>query len=101
MLIDTNGTKYLNDIQSICKQNKIQLMLIYAPEYKTMWQSKVSNAKIIFNTIDSFALKNQISFLRYDANEICENPNYFYNVRHLNTTGSSIFSVIVANDISK
>ncbi len=99
ILVDKTGLNCLSDILSICKKRNMGLKLFYAPEYKAMWQKKVTNASIIFNKIDSFALSNNIQFLRYDTLQICNNPNYFNNVRHLNNEGANAFSNIIAKDI--
>jgi hypothetical protein len=101
VFVDTTGTKALQDILLLCNKNNIKLNLFYAPEYKAMWQKKVTNAYNIFNIIDSFSQKNQLPFLRYDENEICNNAQYFNNVRHLNNDGANVFSRIVGEDIVK
>jgi hypothetical protein len=99
VLIDSIGINSLNEILAICKKRNIKLQMFYAPEYKAMWQKKVTNASAIFSMIDSFAIKNKLSFFRYDRTEICNNPKYFYNVRHLNNEGAAVFSEIVAKDL--
>jgi hypothetical protein len=99
VLIDTNGINYLSDILSVCKKNNINLKLFYAPEYKGMWQKKVTNASNVFNMIDSFSQKNDLSFYRYDTMKVFDNPSLFYNIRHLNYQGSTVFSEIVANEV--
>jgi hypothetical protein len=66
-----------------------------------MWQNKISNAKEVFDLIAGIAVKNKIEFFRDDSLELCNNPDLFYNVRHLNTKGAGIYSAIVARNIIK
>lgn len=99
VLIDTVGINALNEIKMICLKQNIKLKLFYAPEYKSMWQKKVTNTSAVFKLIDSISQKNNIEFLRYDTVDICNNPKYFSNVRHLNNEGAAVFSTLIATDI--
>lgn len=101
MHIDSNAVKYLSQIVEECKKRDIMLVFCYAPEYKTMWQNKISNPKEVFNLITEIAVKNKIEFFRDDSLELCNNPDLFYNVRHLNTKGANIYSAILARNIIK
>jgi hypothetical protein len=97
--IDTAGLNSLEVIFALCKKNNIKLQLFYAPEYKAMWQKKVTNATEVFDIMNAFAIKNQLQFKRYDSSEICSNPEYFHNVRHLNNDGANVFSALIAAEI--
>ena len=101
VVIDLVGENTLNEILLLCKKRNIKLSFFYAPEYKAMWQKKVTNAQFVFSMIDSFSQKNNIAFLRYDTIQICNNPLYFNNVRHLNNEGANMFSEIFAKDIKQ
>ena len=99
MTIDIKAINDLDEIIQTCKTKHIKLIFTYAPEYRSMWQKNVTNAAGVFAVISNIATKNQISFFRYDSSEICNHPNLFYNVRHLDRKGSLQFSAMLATDI--
>ncbi|MGV8813802.1 MAG: hypothetical protein ACOH2D_06790 [Gelidibacter sp.] len=83
-----------------CQQSDISVTLVYTPEYnggQEFIKSRESSIKIF----KSFAQKYHIPFLDYSQNSISYNKDNFYNVTHLNKTGSEIFSKLLAHDLLK
>jgi hypothetical protein len=97
--IDKRGEKCLDEIINLCRQKKVKLIFVYPPEYKKMWQNHVSNAGDVFTYVTTAAQLNNISFYRYDTLPFNKNNRLFYNVRHLNNKGASLFSQVIAKDI--
>jgi len=101
MHVDTNAVNCLSRVIEECKKRNTRLIFSYAPEYKAMWQNKINNAREVFDLIAAIAKKDQIDFFRDDSLDLCNNPDLFYNVRHLNAKGAGIYSAIVARNIIK
>ncbi len=84
---------FIND----CKKRNIKLFIVRSPYYfKTIGlDSSISLAKTI-------AAKNNIDFLDYSTNELfLKSPQLFNDTIHVNTTGATIFSAMLASDIKK
>jgi hypothetical protein len=81
-----------------CKQNNIEVLLVYTPEY-IEGQNFVANRKEIFDTFYEISNKNKITFYDYSHNSISYNKTLFYNASHLNQEGAKVFSQRLANDL--
>lgn len=99
--ISNEKIKCLDRIIVLCKKNGIKLIFTYAPEYRKIYQNSIKNKFQIFSIIQSRSDQNNILFLREDDLEICNNPNLFANVTHLNKQGAQVYSVSFATRLKK
>ena len=83
-----------------CKQNNIQLVLVYTPTYYKMDMIR-KNMQDVLDLYKKIAEENNVPFLDYSKDPMCSDIKYFYNAAHLNTFGSQIFSKKLAGDLSK
>jgi len=81
-----------------CKENKIQIVLVYSPEYFE-GQNFVSNRKEVITAFEQLANQNEINFLNYSSDTISFQKSLFYNTTHLNKTGAELFSKKLASDL--
>jgi len=86
--------KYISD----CKQNNIQLIFVYSPEY-IEGQHFVENRKDIMELYKHYSNKYGIPFYDFSADSMSYNKKYFYNASHLNKTGADLFSSRLASMI--
>jgi hypothetical protein len=98
--VDTLAVDYLDKIVAICKEKNIQLIFTYAPEFKFGLQRPCVNAKAIFDIINGVAINNNIGFFRDDSLKICNNPNLFANIGHLNSSGANVYSALLAKELN-
>ncbi len=92
------GHKFLEKIFATCKAANVPVVTVYAPEYKQL-NFHCPEGKRVIDNIDSLCKKNNIPFLNYLDNPICEDHTMFANIGHLNRAGADKFSLILANDI--
>lgn len=90
------GKKLFQTIIDTCRNQGIQLILTYSPEYFDTDYSKMVS---FFSYINSVAQTNKLTFLDYRKSAICKNNTYFLNPGHLNKYGASVFSEALAHDI--
>lgn len=96
---DLKAEKLFNEFISICKNNNIQLILVYAPVY-----TKYTQLVINFNQSNKYfkeiALKNNLTYLDYSHCSISSNKTYFYNGTHLNGKGAEVFTKMLVKDLN-
>jgi hypothetical protein len=90
--------KQFEEYIRFCKSNKIQLILVYTPEY-IEGQSLIKNRQAIINLYEKLALKYHIPFRNYSGSDLSMNRANFYNALHMNTQGARTFSARLASDI--
>jgi hypothetical protein len=95
--IDTKGLDILRQLIYTCKQNNIQLLFTYSPEFYLLHHKTEDN---FFKTINSICKKNNIVFLNYRHHNICKQNTFFTDLVHLNTLGAKAFSISLAHDIN-
>ena len=78
---------FINEV----KQGGMELIMVYSPEYKK-GQYIVENRNEIMSIFENISSKYRIPFYDYSDSSISKNKEYFYNVQHLNKTGSAIFT---------
>jgi hypothetical protein len=81
-----------------CKNDNIQVVLVYSPEY-IKGRRFVKNREDIMNLWHSIAEKHNLIFLDYSQDSIGNDIKYFYNSTHLNKQGSQLFSRRLAGDL--
>jgi hypothetical protein len=81
-----------------CRQLKIKLVFVFAPEH-IIWQQHVLNHADFINLYAAYAKKYNLNFLNYTDDTICQDRGMFYNSFHLNAEGANIFSKQLAHDL--
>jgi len=94
--IEPAGIEVMKDLISVCRQNGIQLIFVYSPEYSEM-QSLTKNRADIFNLFHELAAPAGIPVWDYSDWKYSDNQAFFQNSQHLNATGAEVFSEDVAN----
>lgn len=91
--------KYLKD----CKEQNIEVVLVYSPYY-IEGQQFIENQQQIISIYHELAKKYEVAFYNFINDEICYKKDYFYNASHLNIKGSELFtkklSSIIKNEIN-
>lgn len=81
-----------------CLNNKIELILVYPPEY-IEGQHFVSNRDEVINVFKSISTHYNLPFFDYSTDEICFDKSLFYNASHLNKKGADLFTIKLIRDI--
>ncbi len=92
------GFDLLKNMVKICKQNSIELVLIYAP-YLAQGKKNILNYNEIIGKVKDIASQNEVKYWDYSLMPICQTKKYFFNATHLNYDGSKIYSTQLALDI--
>lgn len=98
--ISSKQKKIFESLVHLMKQDGIQLVFVNIPEYGAN-QKDYAQIKS-FQYLDSFAIKNGVSFLNYNLGKltfISEDTSYFADWGHLNEKGSIAFSRILRDDL--
>lgn len=98
VVIDKNLLKLFDRFISECKNDDIEVILVYSPEY-IKGRRVVKNREDIMKLWYDVAEKHDLIFLDYSQDSICDNIEYFYNSTHLNKKGSQLFSARLAGDL--
>jgi hypothetical protein len=83
-----------------CRENNIELILVYSPEY-IEGQKFVTNRDEMINLFKHFSKKHNLLFLDYSGDDIGKEKKYFYNSQHLNSTGADLFTKILICDLKR
>jgi hypothetical protein len=89
--IEPAGVEALGQLIQLCKQNGIQLVLVYSPEYSEM-QALTNNRIAIFETFRELANRNHVPLWDFSDWTHDGDRAYFYNSQHLNARGAEAFS---------
>ena len=84
--------RFLNE----CKSDSIKVIMVYPPEY-IEGQAFMEGRDNLLALYQEWADLNEIPFIDYSNDTLSFQKDKFYNVLHLNTTGSQLFSA----DLSK
>lgn len=90
------GKELLNTIIDTCRNQHIQLVITYAPEY---YDTNYTNMVSFFDYINKVTKMNQLPFWDYRNSPISKNSTFFLNPGHLNKFGAAAFSEELAHDI--
>ncbi len=82
-----------------CQRNKVNVVLVYTPEY-IEGQKYTVNRDSIMATFESMSKKYAVPFLDYSNDSLSFNRQYFYNAQHLNSEGADLCSAKLANDLN-
>lgn len=97
---DSGAIKLLEHFIAECLSKNIQLIFVYSPEY-IEGQQYIANREKVIAVYNTIANNNQLLFLDYSNDTICQNKQLFYNSTHLNKQGSEIFSKQLAKDLKQ
>jgi hypothetical protein len=95
--IDQPGLNTLQQLITTCKQNNIQLLFTYSPEFYLLHHKTEAT---FFKTLNAVCEKNKIPLLNYRNHEICKRNTFFVDPVHLNTEGATAFSISLAKNIN-
>jgi hypothetical protein len=94
--IEPEGIRVVEDLIRVCRQNGIQLILVYSPEYAEM-QSLTNNRAEVFALFHELADHSSVPLWDYSDWKYAGNQELFQNSQHLNGKGAAIFSADLAN----
>lgn len=89
--LDQEKLNLFNSFIKECKEMKINLILLYTPEY-IEGQKFVSNRKELIELYKKIAKEYHLKFYDYSSDEICFDKKLFYNAGHMNKRGAEIFT---------
>jgi hypothetical protein len=98
--VDPAGIQDVVDLIQVCKQNGIQLIFVYSPEYSEM-QTLTANRAEIFSQFHELANRYNIPMWDYSDWQHDGDRRFFYNSEHLNASGAAAFSTDVANRLQR
>ncbi|MCC1484898.1 hypothetical protein [Winogradskyella immobilis] len=96
--IDGETVDLLNSFLTDCKEEGIQVSLVYTPEYFDE-QRFIINRKDAIKIYTDLSIKYNIPFLDYSSGEISRDINYFNSTMHLNSSGAELFSMKLVHDL--
>lgn len=94
--IDEDILKLFDEYLCKCKEDGIELILVYPPEYIEA-QKLYRNREDVMDIYRELSLKYDFKFIDYSDNYLSHDKAYFYNSQHLNKKGSELFT----EDLSK
>ena len=94
--IEREGIRDVEELIRVCRENGIQLIFVYSPEYSEM-QGMTNNRSEIFGHFRDLADRADVPFWDFSNWAYAGNQEYFQNSQHLNETGATVFSEDVAN----
>lgn len=92
--------KMFNDYLAKAKEEGIQVVLVYTPQYIGATK-KTTNQAFMHEWYQQIANRYGFPILDYTYIDICKDTTFFYNAMHLNQKGAEIFSDSLANDLKK
>jgi hypothetical protein len=94
--IEPDGVRALEDLIRLCKEQGIQMVLVYSPEYGEM-QAMTRNRAEIFAVFRTLSERYEVPFLDFSTWEHSLDHKFFQNSQHLNARGAAVFSEDLAN----
>jgi len=96
--VEPAGVQDVEELIRVCKENGIQLIFTYSPEYDEM-QGLTNNRAEIFGRFHDLANRFNIPFWDYSNWKYAGNQDFFQNSQHLNDVGAEVFSKDVADQL--
>jgi hypothetical protein len=97
--IEPDGVRALEELIHTCRDQGIELMFVYSPEYREM-KDLTLNRSELFGRFRELSVKNGILFIDFSDSEVSAHRENFYNSQHLNEDGAATFSRLLADRIS-
>ena len=94
--VEPAGIQAVEDLIRVCRQNRIQLIFVYSPEYEKM-QLLAKNRVEVFNHFHDLANRYDVPLWDYSDWKYAGNQDFFQNSQHLNSSGAALFSNDLAN----
>lgn len=95
------GIDELNEIIHFCKLNKIEVCLVWSPQYYEMDNYKKEQRKFVDSIVSEIAIKNNIYYVNFLRDSLSFDKTNFYDKSHLNLKGSMAFSEKMGDYIMK
>lgn len=99
VILDKKCVGFLEKMIDTCKQRNIRMIFLYSPEYRYQRENACLGSDSVFAFITQTAKANGIKYLRHDNLALCNNPDYFGDIDHLNAFGSTVYSTILAKEL--
>jgi len=96
--IEKAGIQDVEDLITLCRQNGIQLIFVYSPEYREV-QKITTNRDAIFSEFRELSAQYQVPFWDYSDWSHAGDRSYFQNSQHLNARGAEAFSNDLAGQL--
>ncbi|MFH0922308.1 MAG: hypothetical protein V1913_18335 [Fibrobacterota bacterium] len=98
--IDSVSVLRFRSFLDTCRQEKIRVVLVYAPEFSEAGP-RVANRDSVFTRYRELARDYGCEFIDYSRDPLCADTALFYNTQHLNDRGAAIFSRKLADDLQR
>lgn len=92
---DANGVQVMEDLLTLCQNQKISVILVFAPVYKEL-NPMVKNRNQIFAEFGTLSRRFGVPFWDYSEAPWTSDTKYFGNSQHLNRAGAELFSLNLA-----
>ena len=89
--IEANGIKQMEELLELCRDQGIEALLVYSPEYQEM-QTLTKNRTRVFTYFDKLSDQFGMPVWDYSNSPISADKQNFYNSQHLNANGAAAFS---------
>lgn len=97
--IETRAVNALREIVRSCRDQGIEVIFVYSPEYIEM-QALERNRAEIFALFSSICAEFNIPLWDYSGSYISTRRDLFYNSQHLNARGAHLFSAEIAQRVA-
>ncbi len=97
--MDELPKKYFFEILKLAREKNISVTMIDMPEYYLSMERE-ANREEIMAFCEKVAATNNIPFLRFDRDPICQDRNKFYDSRHFRPKGVKEFSEMLAKRLA-
>lgn len=96
--VDNRTLDMFSQFLAEAKMEGIPVILVYAPIYYDV-TDKIINKEEMYSIYDSLSRTFDVPMLDYSKDAICFDSKYFYDSRHLNKTGSELFTKKLCRDL--
>ena len=97
--IEPDGMSKMEELLRLCREQGIEVLLVYSPEYKEM-QALTTNRAEVFAFFNELSERFGLPIWDYSDSPISFRRESFYNSQHLNAEGASTFSTDIATRIA-
>ena len=98
--IEPAGVEDVEELIRVCRENGIQLIFVYSPEYVEM-QSLTRNRVEIFSRFHGLAERFGVPLWDYSDWRYSGHQEFFQNSQHLNADGAAVFSSDMAERLKE
>lgn len=89
--IDSTVLKSFENFLEDCKRENIKVVFVQPPVH-IYGQEFINNYEEAIGWIEDISKRHDINFYNFSNDSLCYQQKYFYNTRHLNKEGSTIFT---------